>query len=473
MKKILSILVASIIIVSGLTTAYAVDNHSGVNLNTVDTSTEKTSYDIFSEYMRGVSELSGDFKELGKVGDGTLFHGVTGAFADMTVYTEVGDYVIYCSGRDTNNLTCLYIVRDNNVYRLEDAYNKGFVNMDAVYDLVNAYDGKFALNLTMEKTSNTNATTEPYTKTPYDIFSEYMRGVSELSGDFKELGKVGDGTLFHGVTGACADMTVYTEVGDYVIYCSGRDTNNLTCLYIVRDNNVYRLEEAYNKGFVNMDEVYNLVNAYDGKFALNLKIEKTSNTNATTEPKPIPTKPVIQPVATSIRLNRPSVTIYTGKYTTLKATVGPSNIASIYKKVTWSTSNKKVATVTSKGKVVARGKGTCVITVRSTDNKKLTAKCRITVKQRVTSVKFSKSSVTLPKKNKYATVKVYAYPSNANNRSMIVKSENTRIAKINRKTANSGQPVKITAVKRGTTYVRAAARDGSKKYARCRVVVKK
>ncbi len=181
----------------------------------------------------------------------------------------------------------------------------------------------------------------------------------------------------------------------------------------------------------------------------------------------------VKPVATSIKLNRSSATIYTGKYTTLKATVGPSNIASTYKRVTWSTSNKKVATVTSAGKVVARGKGTCVITARSADNTALTAKCKITVKQRVTSIKFSKSRVTLAKKNKYAIVKVYAYPSNANDKRMLVKSENTRIARVNRSAMTSGQSLKITAVKKGTTYVRATARDGSKKYARCRVVVKK
>ena len=46
-------------------------------------------------------------------------------------------------------------------------------------------------------------------------------------------------------------------------------------------------------------------------------------------------------------------------------------------KVTFKTSNKKVATVDAKGKVTAKGKGTAVITVKAGS---VQAQCKITVK---------------------------------------------------------------------------------------------
>ena len=81
--------------------------------------------------------------------------------------------------------------------------------------------------------------------------------------------------------------------------------------------------------------------------------------------------------ATSIKLNKTSLTIYTGKTSTLKV-IGTS------KKVTWSTSNKNVATVSSKGTVSAKSPGKATITARIS-NKNL--KCNVTVKEKTTPKK--------------------------------------------------------------------------------------
>ena len=181
----------------------------------------------------------------------------------------------------------------------------------------------------------------------------------------------------------------------------------------------------------------------------------------------------VDPVATTLKVSKTSVTLNVGKITTVKATVGPASIKPAYKKVAWTTSNKKVATVTSAGKIVARGKGVCTVYATSTDKTTLKRAIRVTVKQPVTSVKFNKSSITLAKKGSSTTVKAYAYPTNANNKTLTIKSENTKIAKVSKSAVNSGTTIKVTAVKKGSTYVRATAREGSKKYARIRVIVKK
>lgn len=85
---------------------------------------------------------------------------------------------------------------------------------------------------------------------------------------------------------------------------------------------------------------------------------------------------VTQPV-TSVKLNKTKLTLSKGKTETLKATVNPSNATN--KAVTWKSSNTKVATVDSKGKVKAVAKGTATITVTTKDGSK-TVTCKVTVK---------------------------------------------------------------------------------------------
>ena len=65
-----------------------------------------------------------------------------------------------------------------------------------------------------------------------------------------------------------------------------------------------------------------------------------------------------------------STVVAVGKSVTLKAN----------KKVTWKSSDKKIATVSSKGKVRARKKGTCIITCTAADGSGVKAVCKITVK---------------------------------------------------------------------------------------------
>lgn len=77
-----------------------------------------------------------------------------------------------------------------------------------------------------------------------------------------------------------------------------------------------------------------------------------------------------------IKLNKKKISIKKGKKYVLKAKVLPTDATN--KKVTWSSSNKKVATV-SKGKVRGRKRGTCYIIVKTKGGRKK-AKCKVTVK---------------------------------------------------------------------------------------------
>lgn len=84
------------------------------------------------------------------------------------------------------------------------------------------------------------------------------------------------------------------------------------------------------------------------------------------------TVPSIQP--TKITGVPSSKTLKKGKTYTLKPKLSPKGAES---KITYTSSNKKVATVNNKGKITAKAKGTAVITVKAG---KITTTCKITVK---------------------------------------------------------------------------------------------
>ena len=77
-----------------------------------------------------------------------------------------------------------------------------------------------------------------------------------------------------------------------------------------------------------------------------------------------------------IKLNKKKLVLKKGKKYKLKYTITPSKATN--KKVTWKTTNKKIAKV-SKGKVKALKKGKCYIVVRTKDGGKK-AKCKVIVK---------------------------------------------------------------------------------------------
>lgn len=81
----------------------------------------------------------------------------------------------------------------------------------------------------------------------------------------------------------------------------------------------------------------------------------------------------------SISLNKNNSDLYVGSTITLIPTINPTNTTNS-KALTWTSSNKNVATVDINGKVTAKAEGTAVITVQTSNGKKTS--CNITVKQK-------------------------------------------------------------------------------------------
>ena len=76
-----------------------------------------------------------------------------------------------------------------------------------------------------------------------------------------------------------------------------------------------------------------------------------------------------------VNLNKSKITLIKGKTYKLNATMKPAKTTD---KLKWKSSNKKIATVDSKGLVKAKKKGTTYITVTTTSG--LTKKCKVVVK---------------------------------------------------------------------------------------------
>lgn len=158
-------------------------------------------------------------------------------------------------------------------------------------------------------------------------------------------------------------------------------------------------------------------------------------------------------VNAAAKLNKKSITLNVKKKYTLKAS-GTSG------KIVWTSSNKKVATVSSKGVVKALKKGKTVITAKY-GKKKLT--CKVTVKQPVTSIKLNKTSAML-NKGKSLTLKATVLPGNANNKSVTWSSSNEKVATVSSKGV-------VKAVGNGKAVIVVKVKDGSGKKASCKITV--
>ena len=179
-----------------------------------------------------------------------------------------------------------------------------------------------------------------------------------------------------------------------------------------------------------------------------VKKEKPVEPVVTPDVKPTvtPGKNETRPTATPTPVVKPGITakvsqVYVGKKATIKVTK-----TKVTGKVTFKSSNKKVATVNSKGVITGKKAGKAVITVKVGKYTK-----KLTVKVKKPSFKLVKSSAKL-KKGKKTTIKVKAAPVSK----VTYKTSNKKVATVNSKgvvTAKKKGKVTIT-VKSGKKTVK-------------------
>lgn len=169
-----------------------------------------------------------------------------------------------------------------------------------------------------------------------------------------------------------------------------------------------------------------------------VKKEKPVEPVVTPDVKPTvtPGKNETKPTATPTPVVKPGITakvsqVYVGKKATIKVTK-----TKVTGKVTFKSSNKKVATVNSKGVITGKKAGKAVITVKVGKYTK-----KLTVKVKKPSFKLAKSSVKL-KKGKKTTIRVKAAPVSK----VTYKTSNKKVATVNSKGV-------VTAKKKGTAKI--------------------
>lgn len=157
-----------------------------------------------------------------------------------------------------------------------------------------------------------------------------------------------------------------------------------------------------------------------------------------------------------IMLNKTKATVLSDKSVKLVAKVYPKNANN--KKLLWTSSNKRIATV-EKGVVVGLRKVIVKITVKSTDGSKLSAQCVVTVKQAVKTIKLNKTLITGRKGTK-VTLKAKVTPTKADNRIVKWQSSNKKIVTVNKKGV-------VTVKSKGCAVIKCTSGDGSGVYSKC------
>ncbi|MFA6308234.1 MAG: leucine-rich repeat protein [Clostridia bacterium] len=163
---------------------------------------------------------------------------------------------------------------------------------------------------------------------------------------------------------------------------------------------------------------------------------------------------------TGVALNKTTVKLKVAQTLQLTATVSP--IDSENKAVTWKSSNTKIATVSTSGKITAKAKGYATVTVTTVDGAKI-ATCKVTVIVPVTKVVLNKKTLTLKKGKTYRLIAT-VYPTNASDKKVYWKTGSKRIATVSSKGLVRG-------IKKGAVYIYVYTVDG-KKTAKCKVTIK-
>ncbi len=154
-----------------------------------------------------------------------------------------------------------------------------------------------------------------------------------------------------------------------------------------------------------------------------------------------------------ITLDVTSKTLRAGSSFTLKAAFSPGDAAN--KAVSWTSSDAKIATISSTGVVKGLKSGTATITATTQDGAKKTT-CTVRVRPAVTGVKLSSKARTLTAKGKQLTLTATVAPAGAAIQTVSWKSSNTKVATVNSKGVVTAKAAK------GKCIITCTTKDGQK-----------
>lgn len=167
---------------------------------------------------------------------------------------------------------------------------------------------------------------------------------------------------------------------------------------------------------------------------------------------------VVKQRATGVRMNATELTMNAGEYYDMDVTITPATATDA--NLIWESLNTKVVTVSSTGRITARGVGTAIILVKTEGG--ATSYCTVTVLEAVRSMELDPSELTIDVGEAFTIAPVFS-PSSASNTQVKWESSDTSVATV----SAAGT---VTGVERGTTVITCTSMDGGYK-AFCLVTV--
>ncbi len=189
---------------------------------------------------------------------------------------------------------------------------------------------------------------------------------------------------------------------------------------------------------------------------------KVSITAISADPISKDTKPVktacqvtVNRASSSVELSVAEATLDKKEKITLKATILPEDATN--KKVVWESADASVATVSATGQVSAVGCGETVITCAAADGSGAKTECKVTVIQKITSLKFATQNITI-NRDDAKLLDIAILPEDATNKELDWASSDEKVITVD-------ATGKVTAVGGGKAVVTCVTKDGSNKTA--------
>lgn len=161
--------------------------------------------------------------------------------------------------------------------------------------------------------------------------------------------------------------------------------------------------------------------------------------------------------AQSVAVSPTTLTMIRGTTHQLQITVSPENYTDA---VSWKSTDTSVVTVSDAGLPTAKAVGTATVKVTVGN---VSASCKVTVAQPVTSIRLNKTSATLEALDTLQLTATVS-PSDAYQKEIAWKSSDPSVAAVD----DDGL---VTAYQKGTATITASATDGSGKTATCKITV--
>lgn len=166
-------------------------------------------------------------------------------------------------------------------------------------------------------------------------------------------------------------------------------------------------------------------------------------------------------VVKTVSLSYSGISLMAGDEIQLETEITPQNVTD--KTVRWESSDEKVATVSSDGKVTATGYGEAVITCTAMDRGEVSGSCKVSVTYYVSKIELDKANAVV---NVGESLQLTAAVTPEVNftKGVYWSSDNITVATVD----TTG---KITAISAGTAAIKCIAKDGSGQMAYCQVTV--